>query len=195
MTDITNISNVDYADFVMGLLNRSPGDLSKDFAHVLLGISTETLELTMSTDSVNELEEVGDVVFYTQAAHCILFELVGGAPPLMGNLDPLYLVGARTGVEVMQDMEHLLDKTKRWVGYGLTPTAEDADRMHRTISNMLQAVMRDSATQLELLPDDLLQKAKDRNVAKLRKRYKTGRFSVEQAVNRDLEAERAALSQ
>ena len=54
-----------YREFVAGLFYRNEGDLSKDFAHAVLGISSEAFEIARAgADAVNVAEEAGDIMFF-----------------------------------------------------------------------------------------------------------------------------------
>ena len=66
-----------YREFVAGLFYRNEGDLSKDFAHAVLGISSEVFEMARADDdAVNLAEEVGDIMFFTVAAVMVLKEFM-----------------------------------------------------------------------------------------------------------------------
>lgn len=82
-----NVTSEQYRDFVSKLFFRNPGDLSKDFAHAVMGITTEAFELGKANendDKVNRLEEAGDLMFFATAGCMVISEylqqanLVGG---------------------------------------------------------------------------------------------------------------------
>lgn len=63
-----------YREFVAKLFHRT-GQLEKDFAHAILGITTEMGELLHAhhaKDKVNLLEEAGDMLFFCTAAAMVL---------------------------------------------------------------------------------------------------------------------------
>lgn len=202
-----------YREFVAGLFYRNEGDLSKDFAHAVLGISSEAFEMARADDdAVNLAEEVGDIMFFTVAAVMVLKEFMEaegitlehvGGPLQYELLDPagwltpvvgdvtLNVIGLLVSEEAIMDaLERMQNVAKAWVGYGKKP---DAD----TITATLGALLLPAATAFRTLADDApttkdVQTAALANIKKLQHRYPGG-FSVEKATNRDLEGERSAI--
>lgn len=80
----TKVTQADYSKFVMGLFFRNPGDLSKDFAHAVMGVASEVqLELPeeaekwatdLARQEVEVLAELGDALFFHTAALHVLIE-------------------------------------------------------------------------------------------------------------------------
>ena len=201
-----------YREFVAGLFHRNKGDLSKDFAHAVLGISSEVLEIARASDAVNAAEEAGDMMFFTVAAVMVLkeymetegitLEHVGGPlqyelldpagwlTPVVGDVT-LNAIGLLVSEEAIMDaLERMQNVAKAWVGYGKKP---DAD----TITATLGALLLPAAAAFRTLADDApttkdVQTAALANIKKLQHRYPGG-FSVEKATNRDLEGERSAI--
>lgn len=182
-----------YPDFVRRLYNRT-GDLSKDFAHAILGIVTEIHEFRTATDDVNALEELGDLFFYTEALEQVLdeFDQEFSATLAVDHLvrpAAIALVdrvrGSTSGHIIDQEVKKLLDHAKRWVGYGKAPAAPIT--VFVDVCVLVSLVEHLAPTQFAL--DRVL----EANMKKLLKRYPTGEFDAFRAVVRDLEAERAVL--
>ena len=53
-----------YREFVAGLFYRNEGDLSKDFAHAVLGISSEAFEIARASDAVNVFQNGKKAVMF-----------------------------------------------------------------------------------------------------------------------------------
>ena len=201
-----------YREFVAGLFYRNEGDLSKDFAHAVLGISSEVFEIARASDAVNVAEEAGDMMFFTVAAVMVLKEFMEaegitlehvGGPLQYELLDPagwltpvvgdvtLNVIGLLVSEGAIMDaLGRMQNVAKAWVGYGKKP---DAD----TITATLGALLLPAAAAFRTLADDApttkdVQTAALANIKKLQHRYPGG-FSVEKATNRDLEGERSAI--
>ena len=202
-----------YREFVAGLFHRNKGDLSKDFAHAVLGISSEAFEMARAGgDAVNLAEEVGDLMFFTVAAVMVLKEYTEaegmiiereGAPLHYELLDPagwltpfvgdvtLNVIGLLVSEgAVMDALERAQSVAKAWVGYGKKP---DAGTVAATLGCLLlpAAAAFGVMAEGEPTPKDV-QTAALANIKKLQHRYPGG-FSVEKATNRDLEGERSAI--
>lgn len=202
-----------YREFVAGLFHRNEGDLSKDFAHAVLGISSEAFEMARAGgDAVNLAEEVGDLMFFTVAAVMVLKEYMEaegmiiereGAPVHYELLDPagwltpfvgdvtLNVIGLLVSEEAIMDaLERVQSVAKAWVGYGKKP---DADTVAATLGGLLLPAAAAFGTMAEGAPTAKdVQTASLANIKKLQHRYPGG-FSVEKATNRDLEGERSAI--
>ena len=201
-----------YREFVAGLFYRNEGDLSKDFAHAVLGISSEAFEIARASDAVNVAEEAGDMMFFTVAAVMVLKEFMEaegitlehvGGPLQYELLDPagwltpvvgdvtLNVIGLLVSEEAIMDaLERMQNVAKAWVGYGKKP---DAD----TITAALGALLLPAAAAFGVMAEGAptakdVQTASLANIKKLQHRY-LGGFSVEKATNRDLEGERSAI--
>lgn len=183
------LNGIGYDGFVRALFNRS-GDFSKDFAHAVLGISTEVYELRHATDKVNQTEEAGDLLFYSTALMQVVHDLLGEPVEDLLSL-PLQQVGqliagrvGPSGPYIDQVLNQLQDDAKRWVGYDRAP----ADPKLSLAKGLLVVCV--------LLEDcgcddnDELQRV---NIAKLLKRYKGLKFTSEAAINRDVAAERSVM--
>lgn len=183
-----------YEKFVRAMFQRS-GDYSKDFAHAAIGMVTEIHELRNATDSVNAIEEAGDLWFYGVALGQVVgdYELSISGPGVseeaMAKALGSLVIRPRCGPlgPVLRNMENtLLDHAKRWVGYGRIPEAGLipvlADALYLTVMVYNECGMEAEPAHVELV-----------NVKKLLKRYNGLTFSSEAAVTRDLPAERAVL--
>ena len=201
-----------YREFVAGLFYRNEGDLSKDFAHAVLGISSEAFEIARASDAVNVAEEVGDIMFFTVAAVMVLKEFMEaegitlehvGGPLQYELLDPagwltpvvgdvtLNVIGLLVSEEAIMDaLERMQNVAKAWVGYGKKP---DADTITATLGALLLPTAAAFGVMAEGAPTTKdVQTAALANIKKLQHRYPGG-FSVEKATNRDLEGERSAI--
>ena len=201
-----------YREFVAGLFYRNEGDLSKDFAHAVLGISSEAFEIARASDAVNVAEEAGDMMFFTVAAVMVLKEFMEaegitlehvGGPLQYELLDPagwltpyagdvtLNVVGLLVSEEaIMTALEKMQSVAKAWVGYGKKP---DADTITATLGALLLPTAAAFGVMAEGAPTAKdVQTASLANIKKLQHRY-LGGFSVEKATNRDLEGERSAI--
>lgn len=201
-----------YREFVAGLFHRNKGDLSKDFAHAVLGISSEAFEIARASDAVNVAEEAGDIMFFTVAAVMVLKEFVeaegitlehkdgplqyelldpaGWLTPGVGDVT-LNVIGLLVSDDaIMTALEKMQSVAKAWVGYGKKPDAA-------TVAATLGALLLPAAAAFGVMaegeptPKDV-QTAALANIKKLQHRYPGG-FSVEKATNRDLEGERSAI--
>jgi hypothetical protein len=159
--------------------------------HAALGMQTELAELLGSfrntpdgepLDLVHIKEEIGDVFWYVaiacEARGLNFAEWVGEARYEPTDF-PLWL----TIVAMIHSAEYS-DAVKRTIFYGKEPTWDKWDRPLLMLMTMM--VQLAYACKLNLV--DIL----EANIAKLAKRY-PDKFSADQAVNRDLDAERAAL--
>jgi hypothetical protein len=188
------LTTIGYTQFVASLFNRDKGgDLSKDFTHAMLGIATELNELRRAHDNANALEEKGDLVFYSIALALVVQDIIGvqftqeqwesftfyfdEISEQVGDGDPFdYIDDARAS---------LLDKCKRWIGYGKTP--EDYVQTVREALGLVSYAIH----QCQWEHDDL--QIMLANVDKLLDRYKGLTFNADLAVNRDTASERALL--
>ena len=202
-----------YREFVAGLFHRNKGDLSKDFAHAVLGISSEAFEIARAGgDAVNVAEEAGDIMFFTVAAVMVLKEFVeaegitlehkdgplqyelldpaGWLTPGVGDIT-LNVIGLLVSEDaIMTALEKMQSVAKAWVGYGKKPDAA-------TVAATLGALLLPAAAAFGMMAEDgptseEVQTAARANIKKLQHRYPGG-FSVEKATNRDLEGERSAI--
>lgn len=178
----------EHIDLVKRLFNRT-GDISKDVTHAILGVVTEVHELKHATDEVNALEELGDLMFFLQALTMVVSEHLGTEIDIQ---DPRLEQAYRTIVEENAGQDpteaqlrfDLLNETKRWVGYDREPS----EFFHLLVKASMYALQNPDFLEADL------DAALAANIAKLEKRYPKGRFDAEDATNRNLEAERAALT-
>lgn len=182
-------NTVSYGDFVRALFNAS-GDPSKDFTHAILGVVTEIHEYLSATDEVNGLEELGDLAFYVQALRQVVedhtgvveeFELT--AVEHLFNEADIYGAAAVTA----DVCNSLLDDAKRWVGYGKEP--RNLYEVLCTVQD-LAVFVNDTG----LFPCHDVARIQAANRAKLNTRYQNGVYTQAQALNRNLESERAVLA-
>ena len=210
-----------YRQFVGGLFHRN-GDLSKDYAHAVLGVATELNEAALAEDPANFLEEAGDLLFFSVAANIVLAEHAlaqgfGDQADYRGVADLLdtddkrasvpagaiaagAMIAARNVVGSPQDqLAYLMDHAKKWVGYGSAPKTEEvlsalaACQISVTVPTIAAGFAETYPGGDEMSVDDALRLAAHTNIAKLRHRYKDG-FSLQAAENRDLAGEREVLN-
>jgi len=181
------LATVKYSGFVRALYNRS-GDISKDFAHAVLGLVTESHEYLTATDKVNAIEEVGDLAFYLEALNQVLND---HSPTNEDDVLKYYsevLATLQGDVNLTAMHTEWLDLAKRWIGYGKAPTMSTSQLVAEATAMLTITIP------VGLLDDEFdLDEAILINVRKLLKRYNGMTFSAERAVNRDLPAERAVL--
>lgn len=180
--------NQAHKDLVKRLFNRT-GDISKDVAHAVLGVVTEVYELRHATDAVNALEELGDLLFFLQALTMVVSEHLNTEIAIEDSrLEQAYRdIHTQYGEQDPTDQQlqlDLLNETKRWVGYGKEP---------KSLFELLVKATMFSLKDADLVYYDI-DSALEANIAKLNKRYPKGHFDAEDAVNRNLEQERAALA-
>lgn len=185
-----SITNQDYTDFVRKLFNRQD-DVSKDYAHAVLGVVTEVHEYLNAVDEVNALEELGDLEFFVEALAQVV-EDVTGERPSIGQADLLQaaIAWAPLGPEylpkIQATLHELTNTVKRWVGYGKEPA--NLAELWKTA-----ALVAFAANQAGSCPTSDRQLVRAANVRKLLKRYPEGEFNQMRALVRDVEAERDAI--
>jgi hypothetical protein len=155
--------------------------------HATMGLCTEVGELyeawghankdPKKIDRTNLAEEIGDIFWYLALAYdAKLF-----TPPLPAQ----YALSTKPGA-ILRDLvirtNRALDCSKKQVFYGKHPETLSAhlDAVYRSTMALVKAFGLDASTIMEV------------NLAKLRKRYPE-KFTAENAINRDLEAEHKVL--
>jgi hypothetical protein len=200
-----------YKEFVRGLFNRS-GSPAQDFAHAVLGLSTEVYELDNATSYTNSIEELGDLAFYDQALEIVVADAFG----IDVNSLPVRTLGEMLAANPNWDTERALagdgliamdirtfcicemqDTAKRWIGYGKAPSPEKAaETLAMAVAAFDLSAHLVSGAEIGSpecrLVADLAVRA---NFDKLRARYKGSKFSQEAALNRDLDAELKVLDE
>jgi hypothetical protein len=182
-----------YPAFVRKLFNRS-GDPSKDFAHATLGLVTEAHEYLVADERINGIEEMGDLEFYLEALSQVIESFLGFRLPMSDieaevDKDMMIFIMSARKPDLLQDtLVELLDRAKRWVGYGREP-----ESLAATMSLALYAVR--AVHTLGVLASEKYDRTHtiSVNMAKLLKRYPGGDFDQFRALQRDLSAERATL--
>lgn len=148
--------------------------------HAALGLTTEVLELLRAgkADAVNQVEEIGDCYWYL----ALLCENAG----VFLDLSTIPLdEGKIEQWDLLQPVEVIADMVKRHVFYKLPLNANALKaqiwKAHFLLSNRLANLPGKQKSDVVA--------AWTANIAKLRRRY-PGKFTTEQAANRDLAAER-----
>lgn len=182
------LATIGYTGFVASLYNRT-GDISKDFAHAVLGVVTEMHELSEATDPLNEIEELGDLAFYVEAMLIVLNDMA----PLSRFLRYSDIEAAQKRLATRDAMStatvEWLDLAKRWVGYGKAPTMSVYELAIEMVALRETVFMSFVGTH----GPDMYNQAVITNVKKLMKRYNGIKFDAERAVNRDVVAEREVM--
>lgn len=211
------ISPAEYENFVLSLFFRNEGDISKDVAHAVLGISTELMEMMSAVDETNLIEEMGDLLFFGVALDSRLAEFMESAgaedhvaiPPPLSNVLAMDLmqVMLRLAKEIgpaFDDEDHnaplkpgdaglsLMNMVKKWVGYGAAPSQKQALNVASLNFLLTVGAILNAAQRAGMDVDAVFQKVAAANMRKLRERYKAG-FNLKDAESRDRDAERAAL--
>lgn len=156
--------------------------------HAVMGILTEVEELIQNSrnpDSVNLLEEVGDITWYLAILGRELELPSSQLTPHSHNLSLIESLSPNT--HLMNIVEHscgLLDFLKKKLFYNKTINETDF---------RLRAVCLVNSVAAYLYVNNLdPSKVFEINIAKLKARYGE-KFSTERAINRDLETEREIL--
>ncbi len=145
--------------------------------HATLGLASEFKETTDS--NANLLEEIGDYFWYLN----LLTDALGVS---LDDVEIDYLsAGSDLFINLGESVGDIANLVKRHIFYGKEIEQED-------ILASVAQLFKDLA---ELLNDDghTLEQCLDANIRKLEKRYPNLRFEQEQALNRNLEAEKEAL--
>ena len=185
-----SITSQDYTDFVRKLFNRQD-DVSKDYAHAVLGVVTEVHEYLNAVDEVNALEELGDLEFFVEALAHVVEDVTGERPAINAeDLQQAAVAWSPLTYEALPRihvaLNDLTNTVKRWVGYGKAPT---------NLAELwkLAAFTAFAANQAGPLPTTDRQLVREANVRKLLKRYPEGEFNQMRALVRNVEAERDAI--
>ncbi len=155
------------------------GSPQLNLAHMAMGLSGEFDELKAAInnkDEVGVIEELGDWCWYgATAANITNIPLVVQTDVGVYNWEHLVLVTSK-----------IVDMIKRFVAYG---TPLDPVKFQNLLQQGFEVIINFYDNSVK--PD--FERILDRNIAKLDGRYNKGKFNKEQAVNRDLDAERKIL--
>lgn len=161
------------------------GSLKANIAHMALGIASENeefLKAMVNNDMVNAREEQADICWYV-ANWCNLrnFDMEEIAEGMNSSFD--YLEDCENNVSMFEiHASRLADYAKKFLAYD-KPMETHLEK--KSLSAVLASLaIEDTGFNFEV---DLA-----KNIAKLKKRY-PGKFTNEDAINRDLEAERKIL--
>lgn len=148
--------------------------------HAVVGINTETGELLLADGDINEVEEVGDILWYIAVfAHEI--EASFDELELLGRMEideqDLNIDAIQTLLQMACDC---LDLQKRALFYGVPLDEVKLARKIGVILILLRKGLEGDGYTLE--------QAMEANIAKLTKRY-PGKFTTEAAINRDVVSE------
>lgn len=179
--------NPRYEDFVRQLYSWSE-DPSKNFAHSVLGFVTEIHEYLSANDEINGLEELGDMEFYLMSLALQAPDSALCLPVSEDDVDEMLEAADQIGYArvIACECNDLLDEAKRWVGYGKAPDLGFVLWRARALFE----VVNSSGP----YPEPSVEVRQRSNMRKLLKRYPGGLFKATSALNRDTEAERAAIA-
>jgi NTP pyrophosphatase (non-canonical NTP hydrolase) len=146
--------------------------------HAVIGLSTELHEVLLSTDDLNEVEEIGDLLWY----------LAIFADEVEASFDEMKLLAQETLPDVVTSepqvllwaIAEALNLQKRALFYGVPLDELQITRYLGRTLIILEKALVDAGHSLKM--------AMDANIAKLQKRYPE-KFTPEAAVERDIEAE------
>lgn len=197
-------------DYIKEVVALKSGDFNvpddADLVHAIIGISTEAGELIDQLDDVmfmdkkpdvvNVKEELGDLLWYMAllcySLECTFDEFMESVESLLNDVANIrnqvgykHPVFAHSTLMIAAAAGRLMDQLKRATFYG---SAIDNGILRRELNQMLWqiAIM---CVDMDCTVEELQQM----NIDKLHKRYKKGKFSQEDAVNRDTAAEREVL--
>lgn len=196
----------DQIQLVIDLFNRT-GDLSKDMTHAVTGVITEAYEMETAKDETNALEEIGDGIFFWHAMMLVSVGMaeegviaegeIARAYDWVKSLEEEFQVAYRSGTHAgkvnRRHVHECLDIVKKWVGYGKEPTETTSELLGKTTSILFYGIEQACSKLHRTDTQEVLREAIQMNLAKLRVRYKDGKFSQDSAINRDKGAEREAL--
>lgn len=179
-------------DYIENAMRTESMDLFKvdspRLLHASLGVITEICELIESADldddDLNAKEELGDVLWYI-AIGADELEVTFGELLEAANFDLKSMEDQAPGLVVAQLLGTLADIHKRGCFYGLDT---DVAKMTVWLGNAL-VVVKHVCEEKEISLQDCMKA----NIAKLTKRYPE-KFTTEDAVNRDVDAEMEAVA-
>lgn len=148
------------------------GDIKLDLSHMVLGMNSELSELSDAIekdDIVNQSEELADIAWYV-ANYCTF-----------RNIDLSSLVDKINSTDLAYCIQELTDKVKKFIAYDKPIGRQDEIILLCNIVTLL-------SVQCPIT----LKRALDNNINKLKIRYPE-KFTVENALNRDLDSERKEL--
>lgn len=152
--------------------------------HAAMGIATESMELFLSDSEENAREEAGDLFWYLALA---ADELGTTFDELLSLSDPHDFPHSGPPMDLLHASQDFLDYTKKLVFYGKSPD-------FLVVSKKLAQVLFMNILVCELLICTPVEQIQEENIAKLRARY-GAKFSSSRAENRDIRAEKQAVSQ
>lgn len=167
----------EYQQLALRTEARNPEHTQADrWNHGVLGFLTECQEFFAALDPVEEVEELGDLMWYV----ALLADVA--------QVDLSTIEHPGNVIEALATCEaRCADIGKRWKYYNIPPS-EPALKEAVTQLFLNVADIWNRLGSLDSIFEDVL----DRNIAKLKARYPE-KFTTEAAANRDLAAERAAL--
>ncbi len=158
-----------------------------DLAHAVLGMGSEEVELFEYTDTINKLEEIGDMFWYL-ASYCHLRSLELSEFVKFPRTTFDYDDEDNKKMikrDLINFISQLQDIVKKYIAYN---KEIDMDR-----ERVVLIVICRSLVMYGKLTKDMLFSILDKNINKLAIRY-PDKYSDTLAVNRDLEAEYNSLS-
>jgi hypothetical protein len=154
--------------------------------HGVLGVCTEIGELVISTDSINLIEEIGDISWYL----AIISDVQGYN---FGNLinrftsDGFNKTNQQIINKLVADSLDLLDKFKKAIYYNAA--IGNIDKLVENIFEGLAYLCINNGINIEEMLELNIKKLQD----KKKGRYKNQVFNSDEAINRDVDNERQLL--
>lgn len=188
------------------------GSEKLNLAHMVLGIVSEEAERLVAQDPINDLEEIADGIWYL-ANYCSMRNLklrdfMKPHASFKSNLDLLATDDELEFYDELALQEGIMEEVNRWIAYGdlqdlvkkfLAYNKPIDTKKEKEILSLLGGAYIASISTLFINCDldinsekDLLKHILVSNIEKLRIRFPE-KFSEENALNRNLEAERKVL--
>lgn len=182
-----------YVPKVRGLINRLD-TIESDHLHMAMGMTGEIGEVTdllkkqfaygRAVEREAVLEELGDFLFYAVG----LADMLGVS---LSNFDPAVVEEISTGARAEKELLAALSFTSATVFLGAA-TAE-IWKNHTLIADAIVELLSNSERLARLLGSNL-NEVMDLNIKKLSTRYPDLKFDADRANNRDVAAEKEAMS-
>lgn len=156
-----------------------------NLVHLALGIAGEALELSIATDEVNVLEELGDICFYTVGAAIHLRPQLGlpfsdthAISAWLNNTINSFKKEEKSFHNLFCSCDKAADYIKKKVFYQQKKLKNSNDDIEWDIHRMLYDILA-AINSIKPLPEVM-----QANMQKLGTRYQSGKFSTEEATNR-----------
>ena len=156
-----------------------------NLVHLALGIAGEALELSIATDEVNVLEELGDICFYTVGAAIYIkpsieqqFKFTSSTKEWLASVIPSFELQEKSFNELFVQCDKAADFIKKKVFYQQKHLKGETVSIEVSIAARLYDILA-AINNIKPLPEVM-----QANMQKLGTRYQSGKFSTEEATNR-----------